>query len=249
MTTNEKNVAKKSKPLLGVKSSLKTLRLKNFKSVQDANLELASLNLLVGANSSGKSSLIQAILFLAQNARNFSEQASLGRMDLNGTLVGFGSFEETVCRYSKDATKFIGLSGSFQLATRNVDRRSKRMLDKQYSRKIKSIEWSMELLPSNTKANDTAISRTSTVKYFEDSELIEQITYEGTSRINDDELSVNLPENLSPYFKPHSAGELDSLIDPTDIEESSTSFYEKFADDRLHSNTEWRKTKNTEMEK
>ena len=243
MTTNEKNVSKKSKPLMGVKSSLKTLRLKNFKSVQDANLELANLNLLVGANSSGKSSLIQAILFLAQNARNFSEQASLGRMDLNGTLVGFGSFEETVCRYSNDATKFIGLSGSFQLATRNIDRRSKRMLDKHYSRKIKSIEWSMELLPSNTKANDTAVSRSSRVKYFEDNELIEQITYEETSRINDDELSVNLPENLSPYFKPHSSGELDSLIDPTDIEESSTSFYEKFAENRLHSNTEWRKTK------
>ena len=143
MTTNEKKISKTSKPQLGVKSSLKTLKLKNFKSVQDADLELANLNLLVGANSSGKSSLIQAILFLAQNARNFNEQSSLGRMDLNGTLVGFGSFEETVCRYSEDATKFIGLSGTFQLATRNIDRRSKRMLDKHYSRKIKSIQWSM----------------------------------------------------------------------------------------------------------
>lgn len=243
MTTNEKKISKTSKPQLGVKSSLKTLKLHNFKSVQDADLELANLNLLVGANSSGKSSLIQAILFLAQNARNFNEQSSLGRMDLNGTLVGFGSFEETVCRYSEDATKFIGLSGTFQLATRNIDRRSKRMLDKHYSRKIKSIQWSMELLPSNTKADDTAVCGGSYVKYFEDNDVIEQITYQGTSSTNSEDSSVNLPENLAPFFKPHSLGELDSLIDQTDIQENSSSIYEKLTEDHLHSNTEWRKTK------
>jgi predicted ATPase len=243
MTIKDKKISKSQKPQPVVQSFLKTLRLKNFKSVQEANLELANLNLLVGANSSGKSSLIQAILFLAQNARNLNEQASLGRMDLNGTLVGFGSFEETVCRYSEDASKYIGLSGTFQLATRSINRRSQRMLDSHYSRKTKSIEWSMELLPSSTKADDTAVSRASSVKYLEDNELIEQITYEGTIGLDSDESNVNLPENLAPYFKPHSKGLLDSLIDPSDVEKVSTSFYEKIAEDHLHSSTDWRKSK------
>ena len=242
MTINEKKISKVPRPQQGVQSFLRTLRLKNFKSIQEANLDLANLNLLVGANSSGKSSLIQAILFLAQNARNLNEQSSLGRMDLNGTLVGFGSFEETLCRYSDEASKFIGLSGTFQLATNNVYRRSQRMKNSHYSRKTKSIEWSMELLPSNSKADDTAVSRASKVKYLEDGKVIEQITYNGNTGKTGDDSSLNLPENLAPYFKPHSTGELDTLVDPTDVEETTTSFYENVVDDHLRSETEWRKT-------
>ncbi|MCG8369568.1 MAG: AAA family ATPase, partial [Proteobacteria bacterium] len=40
---------------------LKTLRIKNFKSILDANLELGRVNLFVGGNGSGKSNLLEAV--------------------------------------------------------------------------------------------------------------------------------------------------------------------------------------------
>lgn len=216
-----------------VQSSLRSISLRNFKSVQAADLELSGLNLLVGANSSGKSSLIQSILFLAQNARNMSEQASHGRMELNGALVGFGSFEETLCRYSSSEDKFIGLSGTFQLATRNINRRSQRMIDPHFSRKLKTLEWSMELAPSNSLDVDVISSRVSSTRYLEDGDEIEKIEYTG----NDGEkigLESNLSETLSSYFKPSSSGNFESRIDPSDLEMQSDSRYENLVEDHIH---------------
>lgn len=196
-------------------------------------MELANLNLLVGANSSGKSSLIQAILFLAQNARNMSEQASHGRMELNGALVGFGSFEETLCRYSADSDRFIGLSGTFQLATRSINRRSQRMQDSHFSRKLKTLEWSMELAPGNSKESDVISSKRSNVKYFEDGDLIERIEYSG-NLVERSEVDSNLSESLASYFKVGSKGRFESFIDPSDLEMQTDSSYEKLVDDHIH---------------
>lgn len=216
-----------------VQSSLRSISLRNFKSVQAADLELSGLNLLVGANSSGKSSLIQSILFLAQNARNMSEQASHGRMELNGALVGFGSFEETLCRYSSSEDKFIGLSGTFQLATRNINRRSQRMIDPHFSRKLKTLEWSMELAPSNSLDVDVISSRVSSTRYLEDGDEIEKIEYTGNAgeKIG---LESNLSETLSSYFKPSSSGNFESRIDPSDLEMQSDSRYENLVEDHIH---------------
>ena len=216
-----------------VQSLLKNIRLRNFKSVQEANLELSNLNLLVGANSSGKSSLIQAILFLAQNARNMSEQTSHGRMELNGALVGFGSFEETLCRYSVNSDKFIGLSGTFQLATRNINRRSQRMLDSHFARKLKTLEWSMELSPGTTRDTDVISSRFASVKYFEDGKIVEQIEYAGDSSETSGEDSI-LSDSLSSYFKEGSKGRFESVIDPTDLDMHTDSKYENEVVDNLH---------------
>lgn len=216
-----------------VQSFLKSISLRNFKSVQAADLELAGLNLLVGANSSGKSSLIQSILFLAQNARNMSEQGSHGRMELNGALVGFGSFEETLCRYSQDKDRYIGLSGTFQLATRNINRKSQRMIDSHFARKLKTLEWSMELAPGSSRDVDVISSRVSTVKYFEDGEEIESIEYVGNS--DGDEFESNLSESLSSYFKAGSRGHFKSQIDPSDLEMQSDSRYENLVKEHIHS--------------
>ncbi|HEY9311361.1 AAA family ATPase [Williamsia sp.] len=55
---------------------------RNFKALENATLPLASLNVLVGANSSGKSSLIQSLLLLAQSTPE--------ELILNGPLVRLG---------------------------------------------------------------------------------------------------------------------------------------------------------------
>ena len=66
---------------------LKQLKLKGFKCFDDLELELSNLNLLTGVNSSGKSSVIQAILWLLQQKET---QANI----LNGRYIRLGTIED-----------------------------------------------------------------------------------------------------------------------------------------------------------
>jgi predicted ATPase len=63
---------------------------KNFKSILDADLELAPLTIFTGVNSSGKSSFLQSIVMLAQAARSDDNE---GKIPLKGDLIDFCIFE------------------------------------------------------------------------------------------------------------------------------------------------------------
>jgi AAA15 family ATPase/GTPase len=52
---------------------LKRFTVENFKAFQKCVLELAPLTILIGENSSGKSSLLQALLLLKQTLPNTSD--------------------------------------------------------------------------------------------------------------------------------------------------------------------------------
>ncbi len=67
---------------------INSVSIKNFKSLKDVELNLGQFNLLCGTNASGKSSILQAILLLAQNNTPDSE------VILNGELVSLGEFIE-----------------------------------------------------------------------------------------------------------------------------------------------------------
>ena len=56
---------------------IRELYIKNFKSIEEYRFGLKGLNLFVGPNSSGKSSVIQALLLACDNARTDSEQHKL----------------------------------------------------------------------------------------------------------------------------------------------------------------------------
>ena len=66
-------------------------RLRNFKPIASADLELAPLTVLVGANSTGKSSLIQSMLLAAQGA---SAPPGEPGIPLNGALVELGELAD-----------------------------------------------------------------------------------------------------------------------------------------------------------
>ncbi|MBN3508329.1 AAA family ATPase [Mycolicibacterium septicum] len=70
--------------------ALRSWKLRNFKSVVNTDIDFAPLTLIVGANSAGKSSLLQSILMMAQA----SSEETPGGFPLNGPLVGLGAFEE-----------------------------------------------------------------------------------------------------------------------------------------------------------
>lgn len=71
---------------------IKKLEIHNFKCIKNLSLECSALNLLIGTNSSGKSTIVQALLFVGQNVG-----VAAG---LNGKFVKLGGFEENRCQYA-----------------------------------------------------------------------------------------------------------------------------------------------------
>ena len=67
-----------------------TIKIKDFKCFEEVKIPLKKITLLTGTNSSGKSTVIQALLLLANNAGEISSSP------LNGMWLRMGRFEE--CR-------------------------------------------------------------------------------------------------------------------------------------------------------
>lgn len=84
------------------------VKLAGFKGVLSANVSLRPLSVVVGRNSAGKSSLLQALLLMSQAAR---ADQSPGLINLNGELVRLGTFNEVKnFRMSNDSRIQIGLA-------------------------------------------------------------------------------------------------------------------------------------------
>lgn len=89
--------------------TLRKWRIANFKSIKNATeIVLAPLTVVVGANSSGKSTLIQSILLMAQNAMRsteFSSAKAQGKFELNSSLIQLGTFKEALCDLGESKNK------------------------------------------------------------------------------------------------------------------------------------------------
>lgn len=91
--------------------TLKGLCIENFKSyVEEQWIDLASLNVLLGANSSGKSTALQTLLALKQTMECNSPDIDLL---LSGKYVSLGDFQDVVNDSSRDSFKF-GVSLDYQ---------------------------------------------------------------------------------------------------------------------------------------
>jgi len=76
---------------------IKTIDIKNFKSIKEKQFSLKNLNLLLGLNGMGKSSFIQALLALKQ-----SQNLINGRLDLNSNrFINLGTTKDVLYQYSK----------------------------------------------------------------------------------------------------------------------------------------------------
>src|SRR4051794_11472034 len=86
---------------------IRRVHLAKFKSVMGpANVDLAQLTVVTGANSSGKSSLLQALLLLSQTVLHASTDRQLV---LNGPLTRLGEFHEVLHRDSERRLFELGL--------------------------------------------------------------------------------------------------------------------------------------------
>lgn len=87
---------------------LNRVKLRNFKSVRDASIEIKPLTILLGTNSAGKSTLLQALALAAQN---FREGSTFG-FDLNSSSLTLGPLKDLFHKGAK-ATGNLGLGLEF----------------------------------------------------------------------------------------------------------------------------------------
>ena len=87
---------------------LKSLSVRNFKPFDDTGITIAPgrITVLIGANGSGKSSLLQAMLALKQ-----STQTTTNLLNLNGSLIRLGAFRDVV--HGQEAGLDIGIAVSY----------------------------------------------------------------------------------------------------------------------------------------
>ncbi len=85
---------------------IKKIKLKNFKSHSDTDIELGNLTIICGQNGVGKSSIIQSLLLLRQShQKNRLEKI----LDLNKPLCEIGTAQDVVYQYAKEDYLEIGL--------------------------------------------------------------------------------------------------------------------------------------------
>ncbi|MFN8437099.1 MAG: AAA family ATPase [Cytophagales bacterium] len=87
---------------------LEAIRIQNFRSIEDVTLDLQQINLLIGANNSGKSNFLKALEFLKSILTlnsNFSREVDFSNYVFRGSYAGFISF-----------TLYYSLNNSFKYA-------------------------------------------------------------------------------------------------------------------------------------
>lgn len=101
------------------------LQIRNLKSVSSTELELSPLTVLIGANSSGKSSALQSLMLVAQNCTS----AQGFEWVLNGPAVNFGQFRHLVKRGSSGETSIsVRFSGQDRLRRNKYNVEAKHLL-------------------------------------------------------------------------------------------------------------------------
>lgn len=75
---------------------IKSIRIKNFKSIQDIDVNLGELTLLFGMNGMGKSSTIQTLLMCRQSEWRMDNR-NVNRLYINGDLVKLGTAGDVFC--------------------------------------------------------------------------------------------------------------------------------------------------------
>lgn len=83
---------------------IKSVEIKNFKSIKGKYFGLRNLNVLLGLNGMGKSSFIQCLLGLRQ-----SQSQRYGTFSLNGEYVKLGDSRDVLYQYAKDRTMAINI--------------------------------------------------------------------------------------------------------------------------------------------
>lgn len=89
---------------------IRSIEIKNFKSIKSKCFPLRNLNVLLGLNGQGKSSFIQSLLLLRQN--NIEYGRSKGWLNLKGRYIDIGNTKDAFYQYAKKKNLIFDLSFS-----------------------------------------------------------------------------------------------------------------------------------------
>ena len=87
-------------------AGISKINVKNFKSIQDAELDISPITILAGANSAGKSSIMQPILMMKQTL----ETVHLDSLGWQGPNVFLSTPEQIIPRFSSGTEKSFSVS-------------------------------------------------------------------------------------------------------------------------------------------
>ena len=95
------------------------ITIQNFKGFGDTvTIPLKPITLLVGKNSAGKSTILQALLYLGEVLK--TKNADIDEISLAGKAIKLGGFENIV--HGQDSSKVITITISFDAAAINWDK-------------------------------------------------------------------------------------------------------------------------------
>lgn len=134
-------------------SYLNSLSFKNYKSFTTADIEIKPLTFFIGANSSGKSSILQLILAIEQTINNKDQYTSA--LKLNGHYVNLGEDINII----KDKKKTNIVSVEFELNKEAFRRQLEMNFQAEFGNYI-------ELSKSVTKKKDTAKSSLKNIEKY-----------------------------------------------------------------------------------
>jgi predicted ATPase len=175
---------------------INSLSLKNFKCFEEVSIDFAPITLLTGANSSGKSSLINALLAIFQT-RPFPQYLSL-----NGDLVSMGGFDEVLWKNSKSELIDIEIKMSAE-------------------KKEISTQWAKNKtnqLPQLEQFNGNEIKDGDIFKqdFFPHFNYYHQFNYIGSYRNPPERTYYRKPK--APKIKPDGEGYIDQIIEWEEID-------------------------------
>jgi predicted ATPase len=130
---------------------IKSITVRNFKSIRSADVKLAALNVVVGRNSAGKSSLMHSIMLATQHLS--SDFISDDRISLNrNNVLNLGSFRE-VLNFNEDLNSSVSLGIETDTSTWGIEfvqNRDAEGLPRELSREAitRSIRFTESATPS-----------------------------------------------------------------------------------------------------
>ena len=144
---------------------VKEIQMKNFRSLKDTGMQtLSPITILVGENSSGKSTFLRAFPLLKQSISKRTSGPILWAGDVDD-YVDFGSFEETV---TNDGSDSITFAFSFSIDERDAFQRHYfySIANKKKNSALPKINVKYELKISSEKGKDYVSALILTVNSF-----------------------------------------------------------------------------------
>jgi predicted ATPase len=108
---------------------IKSFALENYRGfAQRQKLELGRMSCLVGRNSSGKSSVIQALMVLKQSIEQRAVGSRLPQLNLTGSLIDAGTYEDVVNSHDTDRSITFSFDVEVDLGRSRRERKPRRPL-------------------------------------------------------------------------------------------------------------------------